>query len=66
MNQLERNNNELTRPPEPPAGNPGGNNLNDLRRQAAALHAAADAAIQNALSSNSQAFNASMRQEGGQ
>jgi hypothetical protein len=66
MSELERTHNELTRPPEPPAGNPGASALNDLRRQAAALHAAADAAIQNALSGNSQAFNASMRQEGGQ
>jgi hypothetical protein len=66
MSQLERTHNELTRPPEPPAGNPGTGALNDLRRQAAALHAAADAAIRNALSGNSQAFNTSMRQEGGQ
>ncbi|MGD0258891.1 MAG: hypothetical protein ABSD29_03610 [Verrucomicrobiota bacterium] len=66
MNQLERNHIESNRPPEPPADTPDGSSLNDLRRQAAALHAAADAAIQNALSSNSQAFNASMRQEGGQ
>ncbi len=66
MNQLERNYNELNRPAEPQHGNPGPGSLNDLRRQAAALHAAADAAIKNALSTNSQAFNASMRQEGGQ
>jgi len=66
MNQLERNHNESNRPPDPPTGNRGAGELSDLRRQAAALHAAADAAIQNALSSNSQAFNASMRQEGGQ
>ena len=66
MDQLERNHNESNRPPEPPTGDPGASSLNDLRRQAAALHAAADAAIRNALSGNSQAFNASMRQEGGQ
>jgi len=66
MSELERTHNESSRPPEPSAGNPGAGALNDLRRQAAALHAAADAAIQNALSGNSQAFNASMRQEGGQ
>jgi hypothetical protein len=66
MNQLERNNDELNRPPEPQTGGPGASDLNDLRRQAAVLHAAADAAIKNALSNNSQAFNASMRQEGGQ
>jgi hypothetical protein len=66
MNQLERNNDGSNRPPEPQAAVPGASGLNDLRRQAAALHAAADAAIKNALSSNSQAFNASMRQEGGE
>ena len=66
MNQLERNHNESDRPPEPQAGGPGADVLNDLRRRAAALHAAADAAIRNALSTDSQAFNASMRQEGGQ
>ena len=66
MNQLERNNDETNRQPEPLPGGAGGGNLNELRRQAAALHAAADAAIKNALSGNSQAFNASMRQEGGQ
>jgi hypothetical protein len=66
MNQLERNHTESNRPPEPPTGSPAASGLNDLRRQAAALHAAADAAIKNALSTNSQAFNASMRQEGGQ
>ena len=66
MSELERTHTERTRPPEPPAGNPGASALNDLRRQAAALHAAADAAIQNVLSGNSQAFNAAMRQEGGQ
>ena len=66
MNQLERNNDESNRPPEPQPGGPGPSGLNELRRQAAALHAAADAAIKNALSGNSQAFNASMRQEGGQ
>ena len=66
MNHLERTHNESNRPPDPPAGGPGPGSLNDLRRQAAALHLAADTAIQNALSSDSQAFNTSMRQEGGQ
>jgi hypothetical protein len=66
MNQLERQHNESHRPPESPAGDPGASSLNNMRRQAAALHAAADAAIRNALSGNSEAFNASMRQEGGQ
>ncbi len=66
MSELERTHSESNRPPEPPAGSPAASGLNDLRRQAAALQAAADAAIRNALSGNSQAFNASMRQEGGQ
>jgi hypothetical protein len=66
MNQLERNNDQTNRPQEPQASGAGGSNLNDLRRQAAALHAAADAAIKNALSANSKAFNSSMRQEGGE
>jgi hypothetical protein len=66
MNPLERTHHESTHPPEAPAGGAGPGNLNDLRRQAAALQAAADAAIRNALSSDSHAFNASMRQEGGE
>jgi len=66
MNQLQRNNDESHLPPEPQTTGTGGSNLNDLRRQAAVLHAAADAAIKNALSGNSQAFNSAMRQEGGQ
>ncbi len=66
MNQLERNHNETNRPPQPQTSNPGASCLDDLRRRAAALHTAADAAIRNVLSANSQAFNASMRQEGGQ
>ncbi len=66
MNQLERHHNEANRAPEPPAAAPPASSLNEVRRQAVALHAAADAAIRNALSANSQTFNASMRQEGGQ
>jgi len=66
MNQQERHHDQPIRPMDDSAGNPAAGNLNALRQQAAALHAAADAAIRNALSSNSQAFNAAMRQEGGQ
>jgi hypothetical protein len=66
MNQHEQHHNEANRAPEPPTAAPAASGLNEVRQQAAALHAAADAAIRNALSSNSQAFNASMRQEGGQ
>jgi len=66
MNQLQRNYTEPSGAPALPAGNPAAGELNELRRQAAALHAAADDAIQKALSTNSRAFIASMRQEGGQ
>ena len=66
MIERERPHNESTPPPASPPGGAGGSQLSDLRRQAAALHAAADAAIAHALSANSQAFNAAMRQEGGQ
>lgn len=66
MNEINRPRNPSHRPAETPGGNPDPSALDDLRRRAAALHAAADAAINNALSDNSQAFNASMRQEGGQ
>ncbi len=66
MNQQERFNDQPIRPSDDPAGNPAGGNLDALRQQAAGLHAAAEAAIRNALSSDSKAFNAAMRQEGGQ
>jgi len=66
MIQRERNNDQSNQPSQPASGGAGGGNLNDLRRQAAALHAAADAAINNVLSGNSQSFNNAMRQEGGQ
>ena len=44
----------------------GGNKLNQLRARASAFHAAADAAIENALSGNSAQFNHDARQNGGQ
>jgi hypothetical protein len=66
MMQRERPHDESNPQPFPPHSGTGGSQLNDLRQQAAALHAAADAAIANALSGNSQKFNDSMRQEGGQ
>ena len=66
MNQQQRHNDQSNQPVDPASGNPTGGDLNALRQQAAALHAAADAAIQNVLSSDSQAFNTAMRQEGGQ
>ena len=66
MNQLERNNDETNRPPGPEVGAPGARNLGDLRRRAAALQAVSDATLRNAMSANSQAYNSSMRQEGGE
>ncbi len=66
MNQLQRTHQESNPAPQPPVAGGNGGNLEALRRQAAALQSAADAAIRNALSTNSQVFNASMRQEGGQ
>ena len=66
MNQMERTHDEDNRPMDAAPGTPPAGNLNALRQQAAALRAAADAAIAHVLSGNSQAFNAAMRQEGGQ
>lgn len=66
MMQRERPHDESHPPTPAPSQGGTGPELNDLRRQAAALHAAADAAIAHALSGNSQMFNAAMRQEGGQ
>ena len=42
------------------------NRLDELRRQGEALLAAGDDAIDRALSGDSQAFNAAVRQQGGQ
>lgn len=66
MNQPQRNNDQSNRPSDLQTSGADGGNLNSLRQQAAALQAAAEAAIKNALSADSRAFNASMRQEGGQ
>ena len=66
MMQRERPHDPSNHPAASPPSGTGGSQLNDLRQQAAALHAAADVAIANALSGNSQMFNAAMRQEGGQ
>jgi len=63
----QQNRDQINQPPPPtPPANTNPESLNELRRRAAALHAAAGNAIQAALSTNSQAFNAAMRQEGGE
>jgi hypothetical protein len=65
MMQQERTNDETPRPQDaPPPG--GGGNLNAARASAAAFLAAGDAAISKALSGDSQKFNESVRQDGGQ
>jgi len=67
MNQRERTNDDAPQPP--PAESTGGApeaNLNAMRQAGAAMIAAADDAIQRVLSGDSQAFNAAVRQEGGQ
>jgi hypothetical protein len=66
MDELERNQNESNLPPQPQSSGSGPNSLNELRRQAAALNAASDNALRNALSGNSAAYLASTRQAGGQ
>lgn len=66
MHQRERSHSETPRPAEAPPANPGGGNLNQVRREAAAVQAAAAAAIQSVMSGDSEAFNAAMRQSGGQ
>lgn len=66
MNERERPHSEVPQPAEAPPAQPGGNSLNQLRRDAAAVQAAADAAIQSVLSGDSEAFNTAMRQAGGQ
>jgi hypothetical protein len=66
MNERERRRPEVPRPNEPRSAQPGSSSLNQMRREAAAVQAAADAAIQSVLSGDSEAFNAAMRQSGGQ
>jgi hypothetical protein len=67
MNQRERtsHDNQLSTAPGP-AGIPDGANLNAIRQTAAGMLAAADDAISRVLSGDSQAFNTTARQEGGQ
>ena len=67
MKQHERPRPDNQSPAAPsPEGDAGGANLNAIRQAAAGLLAAADAAIDQALSGDSQAFNAAVQQEGGQ
>ncbi|MCX6901637.1 MAG: hypothetical protein NT105_23400 [Verrucomicrobia bacterium] len=65
MIQRERANEGTPRPQDapPPAGS---GNLNAARASASALLAAGDAAINKALSGDSEKFNESVRQDGGQ
>ena len=65
MIQRERTNHEMPRPQDgtPPGGS---GNLNAARASAAAMLAAGDAAISKALSGDSEKFNQSVRQDGGQ
>ena len=68
MNQRERAH-EQVQPPAPEdaaAGTPPGTNLEATRDAAKTLLAAADDAINKVLSTNSEQFNQSVRQEGGQ
>lgn len=59
--------NDRERQPPPPGGSePAGGELDRLRRDAEDLLAAGDAAIERALSGNSQAFLQANRQAGGQ
>lgn len=67
MNQQERPRPEQPSAPTPESsGNPNGANLNAIRQTAAGMVNAADEAITRVLSGDSQAFNAAVRQGGGQ
>lgn len=67
MNQQERTRADHTSTPTPESGsNPNGNALNAIRQTAAGMLDAADEAITRVLSGDSQAFNAAVRQGGGQ
>ena len=64
MNQRERTNDPASQPAS--AGGPSGASLDAIRLAGAAMLAAADEATNAILSGNSQAFNAAVKQEGGQ
>lgn len=67
MNQREHRRHENPVPAaSAPAGTPNGAGLNAIRLTAASMLDAADEAINNVLSGDSEAFNAAMRQQGGQ
>lgn len=67
MDQRERTHQDTTPLPAPaPAGGAPETDLNAIRQAGAAMLAAADEAISRVLSGDSPAFNASVRQEGGQ
>ena len=64
MKQREHTSDEGPGPQAGPAG--GAGNLNAAREAATAFFAAGDAAINKALSGDSEQFNQSVRQDGGQ
>jgi len=66
MNERERNSADNAPSDSGPSPTGGGKNLNEIRERASAFHAAADAAIDNVLSGNSEQFNQAARQQGGQ
>lgn len=66
METRERQHQPQPQPSPPAAGGPEGTDLTALRDDAERLMAAADHAIDNALSTDSSAFLAATRQRGGQ
>jgi hypothetical protein len=66
MNEQERQQQGNAPDGSDPSHPIGGNNLNQIRERASAFHAAADAAIDNVLSGDSEKFNQDARQHGGQ
>jgi hypothetical protein len=68
MDLIQRSREDLPERPAQPAGSGGGtdSNLNAYREAAKIFSSAADEAIRRAVSSDSQSFNAAVRQEGGQ
>ena len=66
MNERERQQETDSPDGSNPSHPVGGSNLNQIRERATAFHAAADAAIDNVLSGDSEKFNQDARQRGGQ
>jgi hypothetical protein len=66
MRFRERRNEEKARPADSGSAAPGGAGLDQLREETERLLAAGDAAIEHALSGDSEKFLAANRQRGGQ